>query len=52
VQQAEPGWQQLIPQQELEQHFASGLQQSSPASASDDNEASDSTNIANNLNFI
>ncbi|MGB6692460.1 MAG: hypothetical protein WBE76_31850 [Terracidiphilus sp.] len=51
-QQAEPGWQQLIPQQELEQHFAPALQQLSPVSASADNDDSDSTKIASNLNLI
>jgi hypothetical protein len=48
-QQDEPGWQQLMPQQEPSQHLAPFLQQS-PVSASADNDESDNTRTANNLN--
>ena len=48
-QQDEPGWQQLMPQQELPQHLAPDLQQS-PVRARADRDDSDNTRTANSLN--
>lgn len=50
LQQAEPGWQQLAPQQDPQ--LEPGVQTVSPVSASADRDESDRTRTANSLNFI